>query len=296
MGWLLVEKVLPTLRGGDRPDFDAVLPAAAEPPQPVCWEIQFHGTSIGHAWSLSTRNHDGSGRMESEVNFQRLPLGEIVSELLGTLGALVKPLWNAGDQLEIEMTIASEMDIGHDGNLRSLVTNVKLAEIENVIQVRGDVRGNKLQVAVYTPADDGESDSMRVRYRDEIDLPREGLVTGALSPQSRLADLHVGQTWTLPVYRPFPPNSPVQMMQAKVARHELFVWNGQSLRAFQVEFRDDVGSGISIAREPVGKLWVRDDGAVLQQEARIANLQFRFVRLADADCAQPAGKQRRETP
>ena len=46
----------------------------------------------------------------------------------------------------------------------------------------------------------------------------------------------------------------------------------------------DAGSGISIAREPIGKLWVRDDGEVLEQETRLANLTFRFVRQDDESC------------
>jgi hypothetical protein len=128
--------------------------------------------------------------------------------------------------------------------------------------------------------EDGE---LQPRFRDEIDIASEAMLSGALSPQDRLTQLHVGQTWTMPVYRPFPPNSPVQMVQATVERNEIFVWNNHSLRAFQVVYRDDAGSGITIAREPIGKMWVREDGVVLQQEARIANMHFRFVRLPDEE-------------
>jgi hypothetical protein len=287
MSWLFVEKILPTIRGGQRPDFDAVLPAEDEPPQPVCWEIMFNGESIGRASSLAVRDADGAGHIESTVDFERLPLSDILSELLGSAGAFIKPLWMTSDNLLMKMSVASRMEIASGGNLKSFVTNVRLADLERLlVRVRGEVHGRTLSVSVYLPGDalDGP-DAMRLRFRDEIDLPDEALVGGALSPQSQLANLHVGQTWTFPVYRPFPPNSPLQMVEARVERREVFLWNGQSLKAFQVVYRDDAGSGISIARQPIGKLWVRDDGEVLEQETRLANLNFRFVRLGDADCS-----------
>jgi hypothetical protein len=277
---------LPTIRGGDRPDFNAVLPEEDQPPQPVCWDIQFNGNSIGHASSLAVREAGDAGYIESTVNFQRLPLSDIISELLGSVGTLVKPLWNADSNLLVTMSVDSRMEIAEGGNLKSFVTNVRLADLKTVVvQVRGEVVGRTLHVSVFTPGDELDGpDAMRLRFRDEIDLPDEALVSGALSPQSQLANLHVGQTWMLPVYRPFPPNAPLQMVEARVERHEVFLWNGQSLKAFQVVYRDDAGSGISIAREPIGKLWVRDDGEVLEQETHLANLTFRFVRLGDAAC------------
>jgi hypothetical protein len=284
MTWLVVEKVLPTLREGDRPDYDAVLPAEAEAPRPQRWEIYYRDRPIGTATSLSIRNDDNSGRLESEVKFSRLPLSEIVTELFGNLATLVKPLWRSGERIEVELTVDSQMHIGADGNLRSFVTHVRMAQWDELIQVRGEVQQNQLNVAVLTPAGENESDGEMVeRYRDQMNLPSEAMVSGALSPQSRLAGLYVGQTWNLPVYRPFPPNQPLQMVQARVESEELFVWQGEAVRAFQVVFRDEAGSGISVTREPIGRMWVRADGTVLEQEARIANLQFRFVRLPDGE-------------
>ena len=283
MSWLLVEKILPTLRAGDRPQYSEVLPAPAAAPRHVCWEIQYGGEVIGHARSLSVRESDGAGRMESSVQFDNLPLGEIMSELLGAIGPLIKPLWGADEDIRIQMTIDSETNISADGALDTFTTDVRMADLPTVIRVEGEVLGGKLHIAVFTADETGE---MRVRYRDDIELANQSMVSGSFSPQDRLADLRVGQSWTMPVYRPFPPNSPVQMLQATVERNEIFVWNEHSLRAFQVVYRDDAGSGITIAREPVAKMWVREDGVVLQQEARIANMHFRFVRLPDEDCAE----------
>ncbi len=282
MGWLFVEKILPTLQQGDPPEYAEVLPETDNGPRRTCWEIHYQDRPIGQATSWAVRNEDGSGKLESVVQFERLPLSELISELLGTFGALVKPMWNTDDNIEIAMNVVSEMFVGADGKLDSFVTELRIDDLDNLIRVEGEVNGNKLDLAVLT-SDDGRS--MHVRYRDQIDLSSEAVVSGALSPQDRLANLHVGQTWTLPVYRPFPPNSPLQMVQAKVERTESFAWNNESLAAFEVFYRADAGSGISISREPIGKMWVAEDGAVLQQEARIANMQFRFVRLPDDACA-----------
>jgi hypothetical protein len=280
MSWLIVEKVLPTLRSGDHPDYDAVLPAKAEAPRPQRWEIYYRDRPIGTATSLSIRNDDDSGRLESEVNFSRLPLSDIVTELFGPLGALIKPLWRGDERIEIALNVKSEMHIGPDKNLRSFVTHVRMAELEEFIQMRGEVKHNKLDVVVLTAAGEGGNRGALVeRYRDQIDLPSKAMVSGALSPQDRLPGLYVGQTWNLPVYRPFPPHQPLQQLQAKVESDEMFVWQGEAVRAFQVVFRDDAGSGISVARDPIGRMWVRSDGTVLEQEAKVANLQFRFVRL-----------------
>jgi hypothetical protein len=154
--------------------------------------------------------------------------------------------------------------------------------MSEVAQVRGEVRHNQLEVAVLTPVEENgaaEGGNMVERYRTQMVLPSEAMVSGALSPQSRLAGLYVGQTWNLPVYRPFPPNQSLQQVQAKVESEELFTWQGEAVRAFQVVFRDEAGSGISVGREPIGRMWVRADGTVLEQETKIANLQFRFVRM-----------------
>ena len=278
MGWLWVEKIWPTLTEGDRPQYAEVLPDVDEPPRRVEWEIQYAGRPIGTASNVSLRQPDGSGRMESTVRFDDLPLGEIMSELLGALGNLLTPLWKSDQDIRVKMVVDSAMEIDSDGNLASFTTDVKIADLPNVIRIEGEVAGAKLKVAVCMADEHGE---MQTQFRDEIDLPRQAMVSGALSPQDRLTELHVGQTWTMPVYRPFPPNSPVQMLQATVECHEVFIWNDQSLKAYQVVYRDDAGSGITIAREPIGRMWVREDGEVLQQEARVANMQFRFVRLPD---------------
>ena len=286
MSWLLLEKVLPTITAGDQPDFQTAFPVQPDEPQVVCWDIRYEERSIGRAVTQAVRNPDETGRLDSVVQFEQLPLDEILSELMGAVGAWIRPMWQANRDVLVEFTVASRLLVQADGRLDRFTTRVSLAGLPDFIRVEGRAEGNLLKLEVLTPKSDGSAGAMDVRYRDEYELPRDALVSGGFTPHPRLANLRIGQSWTLPVYRPFPPGNSVQMLEARVERHELFSWNGELERAHQVVLRDDAGSGISVAREPVGRMWVRDDGAVLQQEARMANLRFRFVRSSDEACSE----------
>ncbi|MCA9270003.1 MAG: hypothetical protein KDA41_16090 [Planctomycetales bacterium] len=287
MCWLVTAKVLPTLREGSRPTYDAMLPEAEAAKQTTAWDIFLRDEHVGRAVSVSTRLPDGSGKLESDVHFERLPLGQIAMELLGSFGTVLRQFWGADDDLKVDLDIVSEMSIGPTGKLDSFVTRVGFAGVEDWLQVRGTVLKGQLEVSVYeVERDDAGAETLRLRFQDHFPLTDDSLVGGALSPQERLTGLHVGQTWTFPVYRPFPPNSPVQMVEATVERYEWFEWNGQTTRAYHVVYRDEAGSGLSIAQEPIARLWVGGDGSVLRQEGRIADLTVSFVRLPDEAAAE----------
>jgi hypothetical protein len=108
-------------------------------------------------------------------------------------------------------------------------------------------------------------------------------VGDSLSPRSELRNLHVGQQWTIPTYRPFPPNSPVQILLAKVEKSEFIEWNGELVEALVVSYQDEAGSGIGTARKPIGRTWVQPDGTVLKQEVMFSSLRFTFLRLSSTE-------------
>jgi hypothetical protein len=111
-------------------------------------------------------------------------------------------------------------------------------------------------------------------------LPQDALVGDALSPQTRLPKLRVGQTWTVPVYSPFrPPRCPLEILQATVERNEGITWNGRKVEAWLVVYSSDPGAGLDSAKTSRGKLWVRHDGTVLKQELMILSSRLSFVRL-----------------
>ena len=133
MGWLLVEKILPTLREGDRPQYVDVLPDVEAPPREVRWAIHYGDRILGQARSLSIREDDGSGRMESTVQFDKLPLREIMSNLLGALGTLLNPLLAGND--DPSMTVESKMEVNSEGRLDSFVTDLSIVDLPNLIRV-----------------------------------------------------------------------------------------------------------------------------------------------------------------
>ena len=93
-----------------------------------------------------------------------------------------------------------------------------------------------------------------------------------------LKDLHVGQSWTIPVYRAFPPNSPVQIVEAKVERHDIIFWEGSDIETMLVVYRMDAGSGLRATSQATAREWVRPDGTVLRQELVFSGLTLRFER------------------
>jgi hypothetical protein len=116
-----------------------------------------------------------------------------------------------------------------------------------------------------------------------IDLPPGALIQDRLTPRSTLTQLTVGQTWTIPVYRPFPPQSAPELIQAHVKRLEILFWQGADVETHLVEYRREAGTGISVADSLVGREWVRADGKILRQEVFLSGLTLEFERVEAAD-------------
>ncbi len=85
--------------------------------------------------------------------------------------------------------------------------------------------------------------------------------------------LHVGQTWTEPVYNPLNPEGPLDVLQARVDRHDTRPWNGQAVDTVVVVY-----SSISdTSHAPRGVLWVDREGNVLRQEMALPLFDSRLV-------------------
>ena len=289
MSWLVVAKILPPWRGGDAPDYHPVPPPHSQQPPAVCWEIHCDGEPIGWAATKHVRQPDGEGQIRSFVSFRARSLDTIVQGLLGSLRGLVgpMPLGDAG----LEIGIKSQMDFDDRGRLSALDTAVQLGKLLGFIELHGTVDGSKMKLAVQV-ASEWDPDGVRtssVPYRHEIRLPRGALVADAFSPCPLIRGLYVGQTWTFEAYRPFPPNSPLQVVKADVEGEDVITWNGRSVRTLRVVYRSDAGSGISATRMPFSTWWVRSDGTVLKQEVTLASLRFSFVRLPQESCHEHVG-------
>lgn len=293
MSWLLTQKVLPPMLAGDPPDYEAALSLdeESEPPAPICWRIEWEGRHIGTAASQPFVDGD-QAEMRSIVRFNQLPVRNMLGQLLGSVAPLItSSLGN--DEFTPNMVVATRLDFDDEKELEGFQTVIDMPEMPQFIDLDGRVsQKGKLQLvatARYGVATPGEPPP-QVKYRHELDLPRDALVADSLSPRGELKGLRVGQRWTIPIYRPFPPNSPVQILLARVESSDYIQWNGEVVHTMVVVYHDEAGSGIGTARAPIGRMWVEPDGTVLRQELMLSNLKLLFERLTPGEARDVAAE------
>jgi hypothetical protein len=272
MTWLVVEKVLPPLERGDPPTFHSAY-GDLDPQAPaIGWTVAWNDRTIG--WAASRVLHPSSGLFEvhSRVHFAHLPLEEMVPLLVRTaLRNVVSPLGSP------EMDAFNCLQIDPLNRLVGFRSTIHLKKVPQAIVIEGNVEGTRLKLRISA----GD-----VSWPSDHFLPQDALVGDELSPQAQLVGLHIGQTWTVPVYNPLQPEGPMEVLQATVKGHETLQWNGQGVDVLVVIYQSDSGSALGAARMPRGKLWVRSDGTVLRQETWLFGSRLAFVRLSPEESAK----------
>jgi len=265
MGWLLVEKVLPPLRLGDRPDYAAILGDEGKH-APIGWRLSINDQPVG--WALSTTHIQPSGlsEIESLVHFDRLPLSEFVPLGLRSLLGMVD-----GAALNQPMEAASTLAIDPLHRLSRFESSVRLGDGDELVRLRGNLEGSHADLTIH---------SGDFLYRTSVPVPPDALMSDAFSPQTRLPNLRTGQTWTAPSFSPLlPPNSPVEIMHARVVGIEPLSFQGEVEQVWLVVYQEDEGAVLGQEHDARGRLWVRRDGTVLRQEMRLFSSTLSFVRL-----------------
>jgi hypothetical protein len=281
MSWLAVEKVIPPLLGGRPPDYRA--PLEEPETQPDYWRITWNGRQIGSVVSQIVDRPNGGREMRSVVRFADLPLESMLSELLGAFASFAKPLLGPSQDYRIEAVLATRLVFDEERQLAALRTVLDLAETPSFLTVTGKVTDDrKLSVVVQFAEEWGGGGEGQQEFRQQLDLPANALVGDSFTPRVKLEDLQVGQSWTIPVYRAFPPNSPVQIVEAKVERHDIIFWEGSDVETMLVVYRPEAGSGLRAANQATAREWVRPDGLVLRQELAFSGLTLRFERRQQA--------------
>ena len=298
MGWLVQEKILPALVVGDPPSYRTVVGGGAagrkdDALAPIGWRIQWNGQPLGWAIGRTLAITNGGHELRSRVRLRDVPMTAMTPNWMGSFMRLIQ---RASDLPELLFEVDAVSTLGIDPlgrpiGLSSLATlgyappGLRRPIESFNIRMEGIVEGNSLKLTVRS----GE-----LVHTAKIYLPVDSLMGDALSPQSLLPNLRVGQTWTVPIYSPFrPPNSPMEVLQAKVERGALIVWEGAEVSTLVVVYTSDTGSGLSNATAPRGRCWVAHDGRVLRQEFALAQATVSFERVgvtapADDDAAKPA--------
>jgi hypothetical protein len=291
MSWLVAAKIVPSLIGGDPPDYLADL--KSEDALPDAWRIRWRDRSIGHAVSRVIRMPDGQAELRSVVHFEKLPGKEISQQLLGAMAFMARPLLGTNSDLDVELRVTTRTQFDESDRMTQVSTIVDIDDLKSLIQMNGTIdANNRLDVVAMlnsgsNRSDDGSGrhDENGAKFHQSFDLPPNTTLYDTLSRHGRLSKLRVGQSWTMPVYRGFPPNQPIQIIQASVTQHEIIFWEGDDVETLLVVYTPDPGSKIQAAREPVGRQWVSMDGLIVRQELSFAGLEFVFERMRDAeDC------------
>jgi len=272
MSWLLVEKVLPPLLVGEPPSYRTIVEAQRGEP-PVGWKMSFDGRRVGWALSTTTALPEDITEVHSWVHFDQLPLEDLTP---GWLRTLVRPAEQPAGRLEMDAKNTTWIDpLGH---LSSFKSEVRVTPLDDVIRMQGTIEGSQLKFEIRTGG---------LSYEMEAQIPQNALLSDALSPRTQLPGIRPGQRWTVPVYSPLrPPSHPLEILQAEVTGTEPIVWNGGTVQTLLVVYRSDPGYGLGSQERPRGKLWVRRDGTVLKQQAKIFNSTMTFVRLSPDESAE----------
>lgn len=259
MGWLVVSKVLPPLRVGEPPTYEASLP---EDDQIACWELFWDERPMGWAASKTTRCAGGVIDVRSRLKLDEVPLEDFTPPLL-------KLLVREGVG-KIDLDARSLLEINPLGRLSAIKSSIRTSKIRGAIFIAGRIEEGMLRLQI---------DAGGPPYTLEKSLPNTPVVS-ELSPQARLPDLHVGQSWTMPVFSPLNQlANPLEIVQAVVEREELLTWHDRKVRTWLVVYRSDSGAGMAAAALPRGRMWVRHDGLVLQQEVFLLERRLVFVRM-----------------
>jgi hypothetical protein len=272
MTWLVVEKVLPPLSRGEPPSVHSIYGGLDPDAPPICWSVSYGNKPVGWAIIRAVRPASGMLEIYSRVHLTRLPVKEMAAAWKQSLlEAAVEKLSDLG------MDAFNRVEIDPLHRLTGFRSSIRLTHIPQAIAIEGTLEGSRLRIHVDLAG------MVPLDPPDQF-LSPDALVVDELSPQARLPGLHVGQTWTEPVYNPMLPGGQLEMLQATVEESELRSWNGKAVEALRVVYRGDPGA-LSDAAAPRGKMWVARDGTVLRQELSLLGSRLIFDRLPTDDGA-----------
>jgi hypothetical protein len=275
MSWLVTKKVLPPLLVGEPPSYRQVIEAQNHDP-PAGWRVIWKGKPLGWALTDTKLQPTGLTEVHGRVHFDTFPIGAMTPIWLQPFLALSK---KSVDELSLDAS--SAMLIDAFGRLLRFDSAVRLPPLIDEITMRGTVEGGQLQLLVRSGSQS---------FSHDVSLPPKALLADALSPQTRLPGLHVGQTWSVPVFNPlWPTKSPIEIISATVEEPETILWNGEPVNTLVVVYRRDSGAATGAKQTEQCKLWVRHDGAVLRQEAMLFESSIMFIRLTDKETTKLIG-------
>ena len=270
MTWLVTRKLLPPLVVGEPPNAQAVLEARRREVL-VGWELQLNRRPLGWAANRTVPQAGGGAALWSWVHIEGLSLRDAA------------PAWlrdrlqdAAAPEILVTLDASTCVTANPQGKLAGFRSKLWLRPLAEAIEIIGRMQGNRLSL---------EARCGELKYATEAFVPADALPTDALSPQSALPGLRIGQAWRLPSCNPLRlPSAALEMIEAAVEAEDTIAWGEGASRVLVVAYRAEAGFQ-GLESQPLGRLWVRRDGTVLQQEFLFLDRVLRFVRMTPEKAA-----------
>lgn len=277
MTWLVFNKLYPSLLRQSSPPYYSELQANGPQDSTIRWRIFWNEQPIGSSTSRVNRKQDGAATIESQLLLRNLSVEQMAREFIGPVASWFPVVHGDRNVSPVDLELNTSMAFSTGTQFESLQSEIVLLGSGTVASLEAARVEDRLQIQVFGPPATSKGERAEV-FQQQFALRADERLVDTLSPQSRLANLVPGQTWTVRAYRFFPPSDPVRMIQASVEETELLLWHGNLVATHLVVYRDDEGQTPTVSREPLGRMWVASDGTVLQQEADFGNVTLRFVR------------------
>jgi hypothetical protein len=223
----------------------------------------------------------GGYQMQSRVRIERIPFATLAPAWMSSILKMFDGGRNIPDlQMSVDARNSIDIDplgrpidfdsvanLGYPGRSRAAPADLRFS-------MRGTFEGDYLDL---------EMRSGDFVHQTKAYVPRDAMLGDSLSPQGRLPNLRLGQSWTVPAYSPFrPPNSPLEILEARVERSLSIQWEGRRMPALLVVMHADPGSGLTNSKDVRARTWVALDGSVLKQEVLLGTAWLRFTRVAQS--------------
>lgn len=275
-GWLIVEKIAPSLSTGSPPGHGQLL-TSGNLVAPVAWTVLWDGGSLGWALADARRLDDGLIAVDSRLHLDRVPLDEMLPRWTAeVLSSVLPPKMKPGRQTGMVVDARSRFRFDGGGRLQSFNARIDLPGVAEPVLFTGTMAAETLSVGLRA----GD-----LRYDTRQQVPWQAVTGDELSPRAVMRGLFVGRRWQVSVFSPLRSNgSTVELLHAEVDGEEQIFWDNQLIWTHVVSYRTDPTRRGSHRF----RIWVDRSGRVLRQEAAILAAALVFERRNDEAAAELA--------
>ena len=258
MSWLMVARILPPFFHGDPPTHGSLVR------DPVCWEINYGGRTVGHAVSQAVPGAMGTTEIHSRFLINGIEIRELAPQWMGSL---VRSLG------AVSLDTRSVFVLDSLNNLASFRTKVRLNDLP-VMRVQGKVEGKDLVMTIRS----GDVTHPPMNYP----APSSSLLKSELMPDPKMLQVYVGRKWQEEVYSPVrAPGDSLEVLQAEVVEERVIDHRGERIRARKIEYRSLSVAGVAANNTLRAVVWVGEDGMVLRQDIFLMEARLRFERCTE---------------